>query len=211
MVNADYEPTADEDQILSVIEEETRVNPYLLRERTGLDKGSVNTALTRLTSAGWVRKVTRGLYEYVDDPRDDTAAGAPIHEPAERVEETEPEPESEPAAPTNGTGDVELPNEIDGEVWDIVDDISSSWDDAEQRLRNRRQAAATVLQYATDTGEVVGKSHDIVARVRDEYPVTGQNEETFWRKNIRDVLGAVGEYSRGKHGYTVDSLDRQDR
>lgn len=70
MVNPNFEPTSKEDTVLEVLKEEQRANPYLIREETDLGKGDVNTALTRLTSAGWVHKVTRGLYEFVDDPRE---------------------------------------------------------------------------------------------------------------------------------------------
>jgi len=52
------------------LKEEGRVNPLLVREETGLGKGDINTALTNFRAAGWVRRVTRGLYEFVDDPRD---------------------------------------------------------------------------------------------------------------------------------------------
>jgi len=69
MVNEDYEPSASDEELLSVFQDEGRVNPYLLRERTGLAKQVVNERLKQLTAAGWVRKVTRGLYEYVEDPR----------------------------------------------------------------------------------------------------------------------------------------------
>lgn len=44
-----------------------RANPYLIRERTGLSKGDVNTVLNRLARAGLIRQVTRGLYEITDD------------------------------------------------------------------------------------------------------------------------------------------------
>jgi len=58
--------------------EEWRANPYLIRQQTGHEKGAVNTALSQLTSAGWVRKVTRGLYEFVDDPRTDEGEPAEV-------------------------------------------------------------------------------------------------------------------------------------
>lgn len=79
MVNPDFDPTDEEEDVIDVLRAEKRANPLLIREQTELGKGDINTALTRLTSAGWVRKVTRGLYEFVDDPRDvdesgDTAA-----------------------------------------------------------------------------------------------------------------------------------------
>jgi len=73
MVNENYEPTDAEDDVLEVLRDEWRANPYLIRERTDFGKGTVNTALSNLTSAGWVDKVTRGLYEFVDDPREDSA------------------------------------------------------------------------------------------------------------------------------------------
>jgi Mn-dependent DtxR family transcriptional regulator len=44
-----------------------RCNPMLIRERTGLDRGDVNTVLNRLARAGLVTSVTRGLYQLTDD------------------------------------------------------------------------------------------------------------------------------------------------
>lgn len=69
-VNRDYDPTDRDEQIIHVLKD-GRANPLLLREETGLEKQRVNESLQRLTSAGWVRKVTRGLYELVDDPREE--------------------------------------------------------------------------------------------------------------------------------------------
>lgn len=46
-----------------------RANPYLIREETGLSKGDANTVLVRLSRAGLIRQVTRGLYEITDDGR----------------------------------------------------------------------------------------------------------------------------------------------
>jgi len=48
---------------------EGRANPYLIREETDLDKGEVNTVLVRLGRAGYVRQVTRGLYEITENGR----------------------------------------------------------------------------------------------------------------------------------------------
>jgi DNA-binding IclR family transcriptional regulator len=76
MVNEDYTPSDNEKQILNVITEGRsqddpwgRVNPLYLRERTGMNKQQVNYALNQLRAAGWVQKVTDGLYEFVADPR----------------------------------------------------------------------------------------------------------------------------------------------
>ena len=78
MVNENYEPGNNEEAILDVLKEGQnsgnpwgRANPLYLRERTGLNKQQVNYALNQLMAAGWVRKVTDGLYELVVDPRED--------------------------------------------------------------------------------------------------------------------------------------------
>ena len=55
-------------EIISVMAEE-RANPYLIRERTQWGKGEVETTLEKLEHWGFVRKVTRGLYEITDEGR----------------------------------------------------------------------------------------------------------------------------------------------
>lgn len=69
MVNEDYEPSENQEEVLQVFKEEKRVNPLRVRDVTGLEKQRVNDALQSLVAAGWVRKVNRGLYEFVNDPR----------------------------------------------------------------------------------------------------------------------------------------------
>jgi len=100
---------------------------------------------------------------------------------------------------------VELPTEdaIADATRAVVDDVTETWED-DARLRDRKGAAMAVVQYAAGTDDAVGKSHPIVDAARDAYPVDGQNAETYWRKNIRPVLKAVGDYSRGTRGYIVD-------
>lgn len=71
MVNENFEPSDADEAVLSVFKDYGFANPYLIREETEMEKGDVNTCLVRLTSAGWVEKVTRGLYEFVEDPRDE--------------------------------------------------------------------------------------------------------------------------------------------
>jgi len=88
-------------------------------------------------------------------------------------------------------------------VIDAVESVATGWEDTPDRLENRKQAAAVALQHAVNTNEAVGKSSDIIEDVRATFSVEGQNEETYWRKNIRPVLKKYGEYSRGNHGYHV--------
>lgn len=48
-----------------------RANPLLVRKRTDLDKGDVNTVLVRLGRSGYVEQITRGLYEITDKGRNE--------------------------------------------------------------------------------------------------------------------------------------------
>jgi len=74
MVNPNFEPTENQEQVLDVFKDETRANPLRVRDVTGMEKQRVNDALGSLVDAGWVRRVNRGLYEFVDDPRGDPNA-----------------------------------------------------------------------------------------------------------------------------------------
>ena len=78
MVNEDYEPSDEEEQILDVFKDGRDeggpwgyATPRHLREVTETKKGNVEYYLRQLTSAGWLKKVTRGFYRFVDDPRED--------------------------------------------------------------------------------------------------------------------------------------------
>lgn len=67
-MNENFEPTDVDEKVIAVLKE-GRANPLYIREETGLRKQRINNSLDRLTSAGWVSKVTRGLYELEEDPR----------------------------------------------------------------------------------------------------------------------------------------------
>lgn len=68
-MNEEYEPNEHDEEVLSVLKE-GRANPRYIRNETGLAKQRVYDSLQRLESAGWVRKIARGLYELVGDPRE---------------------------------------------------------------------------------------------------------------------------------------------
>ena len=77
MVNEDFRPTDAAEAVLDVFKEnrETddpwgRANPRYVIDETELDKQNVEYQLRRLQDAGWIRKVARGLYEFVEDPRE---------------------------------------------------------------------------------------------------------------------------------------------
>lgn len=67
MVNTDFAPSKQQQQILTILRNEYQVNPRLIRDVTGLERQRVNEALNALVNAGWVENRTRGLYRLVYD------------------------------------------------------------------------------------------------------------------------------------------------
>lgn len=79
MPNEDFEPTEACDRVLDIFKEGRdtphpwgRANPRYIIDKTGMDKPNVEYQLRRLNDAGWIQKVSRGLYEFVEDPRETT-------------------------------------------------------------------------------------------------------------------------------------------
>lgn len=70
MVNEDYDPSDKEESVLDVLGD-GRATPKLIKERTSMNDQQVNYAVNRLMAAGWVDKISTGLYELVEDPRDE--------------------------------------------------------------------------------------------------------------------------------------------
>ena len=76
MVNVDHDPADDQEEILEIMKEGREegepwghATPRHLREQ-GVE--SVDFHLRQLNTAGWIKKITRGFYRFVDDPREDT-------------------------------------------------------------------------------------------------------------------------------------------
>lgn len=224
----------DADQQIKEVLQDGRNTPSNLASELGYTREYVSQRLKRLREHNLVERVGRGLYEWDGDDivESDSSNDAFEGETAgERLQNTRDKRGDEDAVPPDSTlesgdrADIEAkretyegleevaeseegsePSDISPKVWGVIEDIAEGWDD-DDRLANRKQAAAEVLQHANETGEPVGKSSKIVEEVREKYPVVGQNEETYWRKNIRDVLSEVGDYSRGSHKYTVETLE----
>lgn len=72
MVNTNYQPNQHEEQVLEFIKDEPcgRVTNRYVREHTPLPAERVDPALVSLEKAGWVKRLTRGFYELVEDPRE---------------------------------------------------------------------------------------------------------------------------------------------
>lgn len=77
VVNESFEPDDLQEEILDVLKQGRevgepwgRANPKYVTEQTGERRQYVNRALSGLVDAGWIRQPVRGLYEFVDDPRE---------------------------------------------------------------------------------------------------------------------------------------------
>lgn len=164
MVNKEYEPTDREETVLEILREENRVNPYLIRNRTDMGKGDVNTALSNLTSAGWVRRVTRGLYEYVDDPRTSSQA-------------------SEPAPMQTETADSE----------GVIETVLAGWKPGRsyEKQQEQRAAGRATLEYLRQVGEAT--AGEFRAEVEPEHSVEGQSKTTWWKNSARPALKLARE------------------
>jgi len=71
-MNPDHDPSEHEEVVLAVLKRQpgNRANTMLIREEAeGLSKQQINVALNQLQAAGWVERVTRGLYDFIGDPR----------------------------------------------------------------------------------------------------------------------------------------------
>jgi hypothetical protein len=78
MVNEDYDPADAEEEILELMkrgrddgEPWGHTSPAHVREELGVEEGNESFHLRQLTNAGWIRRVARGFYEFVDDPREE--------------------------------------------------------------------------------------------------------------------------------------------
>lgn len=158
-----------------------------LADQLGVTGEYVYQRVHYLVQFGLVRVIHDGFYELPSSGEDERVV----------LDVGEEERPHEPRAPAHEGVDS------DESVDEIVARVSENWGDTGERLEQRRAAARVVLQYAVDTGEAVGRS-DATDRFFSDYRVNGQDDETWWRKNIRPVLSEVGEYNKGLHGYQVE-------
>ena len=78
MVNENYDPTEKDERVLQAFKKGReqdkpwgRATRVWISDQTGLDKGNAEFCLRSLRDAGWIRRCARGLYEFVEDPRDE--------------------------------------------------------------------------------------------------------------------------------------------
>jgi hypothetical protein len=134
-----------------------------------------------------------------------TGARAPTHRAAQ-TPHSRPRSATSPQ-PTGKAGADDSRSNAHSERVDVaraVEAVADTWADAPDRLEARKAAATAVLTAALEGG-AIGRS-EAVDRFYDEYPVDGQNERTWYRKQVRHVLQECGTYSQGQQGYVIDEL-----
>lgn len=171
MVNEHYEPDSVEDTVIRLLREEGRVNAPLVVAETDLERAAVNHALRDLATAGWCRKVARGLYEYVEDPRIGDTRGADGQR-----DESERDSGGDPDAD---------PPEIDDEIDAAIDE----WvPDGEVNATTARTALREAVAYlATHSGRA--RKSDIVAGAHDG----DSSLQTWWERSAQPGLAMLAD------------------
>ena len=203
MVNEDYEPTEKEEQVLSVFKEWGYANPLLIREETGFDKGTINTALTNLRAAGWVRRIVRGFYEYVEDPREQYDNG-------KSQEDAEIETDESPHV-----DDTPTPEPDETTVRDVEPDENSNLADVDFPSNLDRYECITAAEAARELilEQRGATKKEIVQRVMPEHPL-GYNVDkalakieageryrgAWWRRVIKPALEGFSDVQKPKRG-----------
>lgn len=83
VVNEEHDPSEHEERVLDVLKDGRStsnpwgfITPSRVAERYDVPRQRINEAVGRLEAAGWITQVTerdqeiRGLYEFVEDPRE---------------------------------------------------------------------------------------------------------------------------------------------
>lgn len=198
MVNPDYEPTETEEQVLDALRDEKRANPLLIRERTGLGKGTINTALSNLRAAGWVKRRVRGLYDFVEDPRSGDDGEQNRQEepdpadatPGVGTEETTIDTPEESAEPEN-LDDVEFPSTIDRDA------CLSAAQVAINLIANRGGATkAEIVQEVMPAHPLGYDPDEALGKIEAGERYRG----AWWRRVIKPALEATPDVEKPKPG-----------
>lgn len=190
MVNEHYEPTSKEEDVIDVMQEEWRANPYLIRDQTGHGKGDVNTALSNLTSAGWVRKITRGLYEFVEDPR--TEVDTSVRERLEPEQPTDTSVRKEESA----SPELEPLPSADADTRSLVVEHVDWSVETVERTSERIDLVADLYDRLQEKGEI--KKSEIVTEF-DHRPC-GLSESSWYERLVSPMLRQVPGAKPPKRG-----------
>ena len=176
-----------------------------IAEEVGISRQGADRRLRSLRDAGEVssKKIGASLVWFM--PRD--AGTQPPRDSRESPETTPGDERDQSDTPTTAA-----PSRADtgGESGDVieaaVDRAAESWEDDEARLAARKNAARAVLEGLRERPM---SRTEMVDRYYDEYDISGQNEDTWYRKNLAECknapLKAVASYNSGTRKWHFDA------
>ena len=136
----------------------------------------------------------------------DVVCSVDTQPPRERRESVETRPRDEreqPAARVSHTPTTAAHSDV---IDDAVDKAAESWEDNEARLAARKNAARAVLEGLRERPMSRG---EMVERYYDDYDISGQSEDTWYRKNLAECenapLKAVASYNSGTRKWEFDA------
>lgn len=132
------------------------------------------------------------------------------HPPRDGRESVETRPRDERDQSAAPAADEPSTTDAAGEAGDVidaaVDKAAESWEDAEARLAARKNAARAVLEGLRERPMSRG---EMVERYYDDYDISGQSEDTWYRKNLAECenapLKAVASYNSGTRKWEFDA------
>jgi predicted ArsR family transcriptional regulator len=105
-----------------------------------------------------------------------------------------------PSGPNTESEDTR-PEDTDDDLGAVVDAVAEAWDDTDDRLAARKDAARAVLAYAREHGTV--SKQEAEEEVYPAHPVEGQTPDTWYRQNVRPVLNEAAEYDPSARAYRL--------
>lgn len=197
------------DEALLDLLQEGRITAPYAAEEADYSLQYVRDRLNRLVEHGNARKIYEGLYELVEDPREnaetDHIAKSGSSSPEESVER-EPDETWEDTV----SGDQEMNDLLNAGMdteTDSIEGVLEGWRPGRggEEREQRRKAGRAALEWLRDyDGRASGG--DFKNALYKQHAPDDQGEDTFWRKTARPAVqravdADLVEYREGHHDY----------
>jgi len=170
--------------ILDILEE-GRCTRKHLADRLDVTGQYIYERVTILIRLGVVEKIHDGFYELAED----------LEESDDQDDESSADPERE-AAPIEDEEREDLPVALEERLDEYRQTMDANGD---RRAEDRVAAARAIMEMMIENNGV--RRGKAVEELLPEHSVEGQNEDTWWRKNGKNLLGEVGEWDQSKNKY----------
>ena len=200
-----YSRSVDDAEVLAAVRAHDPAATSEVAEEVGISRQGTDRRLRALRDVGEVssKKIGASLVWFM--PRD---TGSQPPRDARGSPETRPRDERDQSAAA--VTDTPSTTDAAGEAGDVidaaVDKAAESWEDDEARLAARKNAARAVLEGLRERPMSRG---EMVERYYDDYDISGQSEDTWYRKNLAECenapLKAVASYNSGTRKWEFDA------